>query len=320
MKNKFSLMLLSIITFVLVTAPLMAQTTTVVVEDTDMTNYYIILFAVFFLLLNAIFVPLLKESPNYGESTNALEPRKSILKGIYDKISGLKPISQERELMMDEDYDGITELDNNVPPWFNILFYGTIVFAFVYILNYHVLGFGSLPLQEYTDEVTAANFKREELIRTGAFINENSVVLLTDKAALDNGKQIFLANCVPCHGNNGEGTVGPNLTDQFWIHGGGIKNVFKTLKYGVPAKGMIAWQNQFNPKSMQEVGSYVLSLQGTNPPNGKAPEGPLYVEAAADSLKTGKDTLKSKMDSLKVGGVKKDSAMSKEGAAKDSAK
>ena len=320
MKNKFSLILLSIITFVFVTAPLMAQTTTVVAEDTDMTNYYIILFVVFFLLLNAIFIPLLKESPNYGESTIALEPRKSILKGIYDKISGLKPISQERELMMDEDYDGITELDNNVPPWFNILFYGTIVFAFVYILNYHVLGFGSLPLQEYTDEVTAANFKREELIRTGAFINENSVVLLTDKAALDNGKQIFVANCVPCHGNNAEGTVGPNLTDQFWIHGGGIKNVFKTIKYGVPAKGMIAWQNQFNPKSMQEVSSYVLSLQGTNPPNGKAPEGQPYVEAAADSVKTGKDTLKSKTDSLKVGGVKKDSAMSKEGAAKDSAK
>ena len=320
MKNKFSLILLSIITFVFVTAPLMAQTTTVVAEDTDMTNYYIILFVVFFLLLNAIFIPLLKESPNYGESTIALEPRKSILKGIYDKISGLKPISQERELMMDEDYDGITELDNNVPPWFNILFYGTIVFAFVYILNYHVLGFGSLPLQEYTDEVTAANFKREELIRTGAFINENSVVLLTDKAALDNGKQIFVANCVPCHGNNGEGTVGPNLTDQFWIHGGGIKNVFKTIKYGVPAKGMIAWQNQFNPKSMQEVSSYVLSLQGTNPPNGKAPEGQPYVEAAADSVKTSKDTLKSKTDSLKVGGVKKDSVMSKEGAAKDSAK
>ena len=320
MKNKFSLILLSIITFVFVTAPLMAQTTTVVAEDTDMTNYYIILFVVFFLLLNAIFIPLLKESPNYGESTIALEPRKSILKGIYDKISGLKPISQERELMMDEDYDGITELDNNVPPWFNILFYGTIVFAFVYILNYHVLGFGSLPLQEYTDEVTAANFKREELIRTGAFINENSVVLLTDKAALDNGKQIFVANCVPCHGNNAEGTVGPNLTDQFWIHGGGIKNVFKTIKYGVPAKGMIAWQNQFKPKSMQEVSSYVLSLQGTNPPNGKAPEGQPFVEAAADSVKTGKDTLKSKADSLKVGGVKKDTAMSKEGVAKDSAK
>lgn len=320
MKNKFSLIVLSIITFVSVTAPLMAQTTTFVVQDTDMTNYYIILFAIFFLLLNVMFIPLLRESPNHGESTAVLKPGKSILKSMYDKISGLKPISQERELMMDEDYDGITELDNNVPPWFNILFYGTIVFAFVYILNYHVFSFGSLPLQEYNEEVTAANLKREELIRTGAFINENTVAILTEKAALDNGKQIYAANCVPCHGNNGEGTVGPNLTDQFWIHGGGIKDVFKTLKYGVPAKGMIAWQNQFNPKSMQEVASYVLSLKGTNPPNGKAPEGQPYIDAAADSVKAGKDTLKSKTDSLKVGGVKKDSAMSKEGAAKDSAK
>jgi cytochrome c oxidase cbb3-type subunit 3 len=320
MKNKFSLILLSFVTFIFVTAPIMAQTTTVVAEDTDMTNYYIILFAVFFLLLNAIFIPLLKEFPKYGESTVALEPGKSILKNIYDKISGLKPISQERELMMDEEYDGITELDNNVPPWFNILFYGTIIFAFVYILNYHVFSFGSLPLQEYNEEVTAANLKREELIRTGAFINENTVAILTEKAALDNGKQIYVANCVPCHGNNGEGTVGPNLTDQFWIHGGGIKNVFKTIKYGVPAKGMIAWQNQFNPKSMQEVSSYVLSLQGTNPPNGKAPEGQPYVEAETDSVKTGKDTLKSKTDSVKVSGVKKDSAMSKDGVAKDTAK
>lgn len=320
MKNKFSLILLSFVTFIFVTAPIMAQTTTVVAEDTDMTNYYIILFAVFFLMLNAIFIPLLKESPNYGESTAALKPGKSILKSIYDKISGLKPISQERELMMDEEYDGITELDNNVPPWFNILFYGTIIFAFVYILNYHVFSFGSLPLQEYNEEVTAANLKREELIRTGAFINENTVAILTEKAALDNGKQIYVANCVPCHGNNGEGTVGPNLTDQFWIHGGGIKNVFKTIKYGVPAKGMIAWQNQFNPKSMQEVSSYVLSLQGTNPPNGKAPEGQPYVEAATDSVKAGKDILKSKTDSVKVSGVKKDSVMSKDGAAKDTAK
>jgi cytochrome c oxidase cbb3-type subunit 3 len=320
MKNKFKMFLLSFLTLILAVAPAMTQTTTTVVENTDMTGYYILLFVIFFLLLNAIFIPLLKESPIYDQGSVAVEPKKSILRGIYDKISGLKPISQERELMMDEDYDGIAELDNNVPPWFNILFYGTIVFAFVYILSYHVFSFGSLPLQEYTDEVTAANFKREELIRTGAFINETTVTLLIDKAAIDNGKQVFLANCVPCHGNNGEGTVGPNLTDQFWIHGGGIKNVFKTLKYGVPAKGMISWQNQFNPKTMQEVASYVLSLQGTNPPNGKAPEGAAYTETATDSTKAKSDTIKNKTDSVKVSGVKKDTTVTKESAVKDTAK
>lgn len=304
----------------LVSFPLLAQTSTAATDETDMTNYYIILFVIFFLLLNAIFIPLLKESPTYGEATVALEPRKSVLKGIYDKISGLKPISQERELMMDEDYDGITELDNNVPPWFNILFYGTIVFAFLYLLNYHVFNIGRLPLQEYTDEVFAADLKREELIRTGAFINENSVTLVTDKAALDNAKQIFSVNCVPCHGNNAEGTVGPNLTDQYWIHGGGIKNVFKTIKYGVPAKGMISWQNQFNPKTMQEVASYVISLQGTNPPNAKAPEGQPYVETGSDSTNAKTDSTKVKSDSVKVSGTSKDTAKSKESAVKDTTK
>jgi cytochrome c oxidase cbb3-type subunit 3 len=320
MKNKFKMFLLSFLTLILAVAPAMTQTTTTVVENTDMTGYYILLFVIFFLLLNAIFIPLLKESPIYDQGSVAVEPRKSILRGIYDKISGLKPISQERELMMDEDYDGIAELDNNVPPWFNILFYGTIVFGFLYLLNYHVFNFGRLPLQEYSDEVYAADLKREELIRTGAFINENTVVLLSDKASVDNGKQIFLANCIPCHGNNAEGTVGPNLTDQFWIHGGGIKNVFTTIKYGVPAKGMIAWQNQFNPKTMQEVASYVISLQGTNPANGKAPEGQPYTETVTDSAKAKTDTLKGKTDSVKVSSIKKDSTVKKDSAIKDTAK
>ena len=300
--------------------PLLAQTTTAATEETDMTNYYILLFVLIFLLLNAIFIPLFKESPKYGEGTVALEPRRSILKGLYIKISGLKPISQERELMMDEDYDGITELDNSVPPWFNILFYGTIVFGFLYLLNYHVFNFGRLPLQEYTDEVYAADLKREELIRTGAFINENSVTLITDKAALDNAKQIFTVNCVPCHGNNAEGTVGPNLTDEYWVHGGGVKNVFKTIKYGVPAKGMISWQNQFNPKTMQEVASYVISLQGTKPPNAKAPEGQLYVETGGDSTKTRTDSTKVKTDSVKVSGTSKDTVKSLNSGTKDTAK
>jgi cytochrome c oxidase cbb3-type subunit 3 len=268
-------------------------------------------------LLNAIFIPLLKESPIYGAEALAV-PKRSALKAMYDKLSGLRPISEERELIMDEEYDGITELDNNVPPWFNILFYSTIVFALLYMLNYHVFKVGRLPFQEYTDEVYAADMKREELIRTGAFINENTVTLLTEKAALDNGKQVFTANCVPCHGNNAEGTVGPNLTDQFWIHGGGIKNVFKTIKYGVPAKGMISWQNQFNPKTMQEVASYVISLQGTNPPNGKPPEGDKYVETGVtDSAKAGSDTTKIKSNTDTVTSKKKDTVGIKQETAID---
>lgn len=297
MNKKLNFLLPALITlFVSVSAFGQSTTAATPAPENDMTNYYILLFVIFFLLLNAIFIPLLKESPSYGEGVIAATAKASVLKILYDKLSGLKPVSEEQELLMQEDYDGIQELDNNVPPWFNILFYGTIVFALFYLLNYHVFKISRLPFQEYADEVYAAELKRDELIRTGAFINENTVVLITDKAALDNGKQVYTANCVPCHGNNAEGTVGPNLTDEYWIHGGGIKNVFSTIKYGVPAKGMIAWQALFNPKTMQEVASYVLSLQGTNPPNGKPPEGNKFVEAAADSLKSGSDTLSIKND------------------------
>lgn len=298
MKKTLSIVVLWLLVF---NGALIAQTASApVAEKEDMTTYYIILFAVFFLLLNAIFIPLLRESPVYGSPVAGAE-RTSVLKSIYDKLSGLKPMSQERELLMDEDYDGIAELDNNVPPWFNILFYATIVFAVFYMLNYHVFKISKLPFDEYSQEVMAADLQRQELIRTGAFINENTVKLQTDKEALNNGKQVFTANCVPCHGNNGEGTVGPNLTDDYWIHGGGIKNIFTVIKYGVPAKGMIAWQNQFNPKTMQDVASYVISLKGTNPPNGKAPEGQKYTETSADSAGAKTDSVKTSGDSLSAG-------------------
>lgn len=286
--------------------------TTAAAEETDMSGYFVLLAAVIFLLLNAIFIPLLKESPVYGTAAVASAGKVSVLKAAYDKLTGLKPMSQERELLMDEDYDGIAELDNNIPPWFNILFYSTIIFALLYLLNYHVFKIGKLPFDEYADEVYAADLQRQELIRTGAFINESTVSLVSDKSALDNGKQIYTANCVPCHGNNGEGTVGPNLTDEYWIHGGGIKNIFKTIKYGVPAKGMIAWQNQFNPKAMQEVASFVISLQGTKPPNGKAPEGDKYTEAASDSAKAGSDST-----AVKLAGDKKDTTISGKDSKKD---
>ncbi|HJY62941.1 MAG TPA: c-type cytochrome, partial [Ignavibacteria bacterium] len=180
--------------------------------------------------------------------------------------------------------------------WFNALFIGTVLFAAIYLLNYHVFGTGKLMIDEYLDDIRAANEKREELIKTGALINENNVTLLTDNASLQNGKNTFMVNCVPCHGPDGGGTVGPNLTDKYWIHGGGIKNVFKTVTNGVPVKGMISWKTLLNPKKIQEVSAYILTLEGTNPPTGKPPEGNLYI----DSTQTVNDTTKVKKDSVKA--------------------
>ncbi len=205
------------------------------------------------------------------------------------------PIEKEKDIMMDHEFDGIRELDNTIPPWFNILFYGTIVIAFLYVLNYHVFKMSGLSAEEYNDEMKVAAMQRDELIRTGAFINENTVKLMTDDATITEGKTIFNANCTVCHGPAGGGLIGPNLTDEFWIHGGGVVNVFKTVKYGVPVKGMISWQNQLNPKQMQAVANYILTLKGTNPANGKQPEGTIYTDSLTvktDSVKTDSTKIK----------------------------
>jgi len=282
-----------------------AQTAAPPAGEMDMDLYMKILFLILFILLNAIFIPLMRSPEKAGaEMDSVLEQKPTAIQILTGKLSGLQPMEKERSLVLEGDYDGIEELDNNVPPWFNILFYGTVVIAVIYFLNFHVFGTGKLPLQEYQEEINLANMQREELIRTGAYINENTVVLLTDNESINNGKQLFETNCVTCHGEGGQGIIGPNLTDEYWIHGGGIKNVFTVIKYGVPAKGMITWMNQMNPKLMQQVASYVISLQGTNPPGAKAPEGIIYKETG-DSLKAGSDSLKTSSDSTKKDSVSK---------------
>jgi len=194
-------------------------------------------------------------------------------------ITRSAPIEKEADIMLDHDFDGIRELDNRVPPWFSWLFYVTIIFAVIYLLNYHVFQASPLQEEEYQMQVKEAEAQRTALVKSGAFLNEETVTLLTDPASLDAGKQIFTTNCIACHAADGGGLVGPNLTDDYWIHGGGIKNIFKTIKYGVTAKGMIAWQSQLNPKQMQEVASYVISLHGTKPANPKQPEGTIWKDS-----------------------------------------
>jgi cytochrome c oxidase cbb3-type subunit 3 len=185
--------------------------------------------------------------------------------------------STGRVMEFDHEFDGIRELDNRIPPWFTTLFLATVVFAGVYLVNYHVLGAGTVMVDEYKLEVAAADLQRRIVLASEGTIDENALVVLKDPEVLKRAGEVFQKNCISCHGAHGEGIVGPNLTDQFWIHGGSIKNVYTTIKLGVPAKGMISWQLVFTPKQIQELASYVLSLQGTNPLNGKKAEGLLYV-------------------------------------------
>ncbi len=191
---------------------------------------------------------------------------------IWNNLLELRPIDEEKDLVIDHEYDGIQELNNPIPTWFNVLFYSTVVFGFAYLLVYHVFGWGLNQEQEYAQELAVAEkAKQEYLAQAANLIDEGSVQF--DPAMAPAGKAIFTANCVACHGAAGEGGIGPNLADRFWIHGGEIKDVFKTVKYGVPEKGMVPWEQTLTPGQIAEVSSYILTLRDTNPANAKAPEG-----------------------------------------------
>jgi len=199
-------------------------------------------------------------------------------------ITKTTPVETEHELLLNHDYDGIKELDSQIPPWFLWLFYITIFFSIVYMLDYHIFNSSPLQAEEYQLQVKQAEVERAALMNSGAMLNEETVTLLSDQAAIENGKQIFATNCVACHTADGGGLVGPNLTDDYWIHGGGVKNIFKIIKYGVVAKGMISWQSQLSPKQMQDVSSYIISLHGTTPANPKAPEGTIWKESDSTAV------------------------------------
>lgn len=209
--------------------------------------------------------------------TAAHAPNRNFWQDLYKKMTAYVPVEKEKDIQLDHDYDGIKELDNRLPPWWLAMFYISIAFGVVYLGYYHVMDQGNLQLAQYEQEMEEAEAAVAAFVsRQADQVNENNVTLLTEPSALESGKEIFLGKCAACHGQAGEGGVGPNMTDQYWLHGGSIGDVFKTIKYGVIEKGMIPWKDQLRAKEIQEVSSYILTLQGTNPPNGKEPQGELY--------------------------------------------
>lgn len=221
-----------------------------------------------------------------------VKKKKTALSRLWKKMNDAVPLEREDEVMTDHVYDGIRELDNNLPPWWIYGFYVSILFAIGYFMYYQVLHLGPNQKEEYQQEMAQAKKQVASYIASQKNrVDENNVVRLTDAQDLAAGKAIFLKNCTPCHGQNGEGGVGPTFADDYWIHGGGIHNIFKSIKYGWPEKGMISWKAQLSPVQMQDVASYVMTFEGTHPANQKAPQGDLWkpaggASAASDSTNT----------------------------------
>ena len=234
------------------------------------------LFRLAFVLLNLEKNRLYKEK---GIAIPETKPKLSFWQSFYQKATDAVPISQEEDVMLDHNYDGIRELDNSLPPWWVAMFYITIVIGVVYFAYYHYYNIGLSSSEEYAIEMERAEImKTRFLAKQANLIDESNVVALTDEASLAQGAALYKSTCVACHGQLGEGGIGPNMTDEYWLHGGDMKSIFATIKYGVPAKGMIAWKDQLGPSDIHKVASYLMTLKGTNPPNAKAAQGVKFEE------------------------------------------
>ena len=254
-------------------------------------------------IINALENVMLHKLEGEARERFLAEKEKSIkftwLKETYIKLLGQKPLEEEGEIILDHNYDGIKELDNNLPPWWLYGFYATIIFGAIYLLRYHVFS-GPTQLDELETELADARIAIEQYKKTAKdLVDINTVTVLTDATDLNAGKAIFETNCVACHMADGGGGIGPNLTDAHWILGGGIKNVFKTISEGGRSgKGMIPWKAQLKPAEMAQVASYVLTFQGTTPANPKDPEGDIWVDESAPAEDIPTEAMEIETDSI----------------------
>ncbi|WP_445719377.1 cbb3-type cytochrome c oxidase N-terminal domain-containing protein [Flavobacterium sp.] len=203
---------------------------------------------------------------------------------LVKKLTRSKEIEREEDIMLDHDYDGIKELDNVLPPWWVYLFYGTIIFALVYMVRFHVMNEYDQE-QEFKNEVKLAELEKSKLPKNAADeVSYETVVALTDATNLAKGKEIFTNACAACHKADGGGLVGPNLTDDHWINGGGIKNIFKLISEGSKNNpSMVAWKSNLSSSDIQNIASYILTLKGSNPAGAKAAEGEIWKEETVEA-------------------------------------
>ncbi|WP_445711862.1 cbb3-type cytochrome c oxidase N-terminal domain-containing protein [Flavobacterium sp.] len=218
---------------------------------------------------------------------------------LYKSLTRSKAIEEEADVMLDHDYDGIKELDNVLPPWWVYLFYGCIVFAVVYLVRFHIIG-DYTQKEEYEMALVEAQKEHEEYLKANPIqVNVDNVELLTDEASIAEGKKIFGESCVACHGANLQGGIGPNLTDNHWINGGGVKNIFKLISEGSTKNPTMApWKDVIKSTDIQKIASYIISLEGSNPSEAKAPEGEIWVAEGTTETAALTEKVETVVDSL----------------------
>ena len=224
---------------------------------------------------------ILRAEENKHAKAAGLEPK--LVVSLWDRFLRIAnnrvDEKDEESIILDHDYDGIKELNNHLPPWWTYLFYATIVFSIFYVIFYHVTDTLSLQEKEYEIEMAEAAAMAEmrlaESQAAGTAFSEADLAVSTDADVLAKGGKTYAQQCAVCHLADGGGSIGPNLTDNYWLHGGDIKSIYTTIKVGVPDKGMISWEAMLSPTQMSDVSNYIISLKGTTPANPKAPQGEL---------------------------------------------
>ena len=229
------------------------------VESSDI--YFLIVINVILLFILVYLRSMFKNFLSMVKTEKEIAKEIPVTKKINAILTDAVPIEEESRIMLHHEYDGIRELDNNLPPWWVWMFVATIIFAVVYLFNYHVLGTSDLQIKAYEKEMKKSEREVQAYLSKMAMnVDETNATVLTEASDISAGKSIFQTNCVTCHNPNGEGNIGPNLTDKAWIYSFDIKDVFKTVKLGT-ANGMPEHNSKLNPIQIQQVSSFVLQLK-----------------------------------------------------------
>lgn len=257
------------------------------------------LFVILWLCLVILRIIVKREEASALATNGSVKSESAFAKFISRKIFGVKPVETDKDVLLDHDYDGIKELDNDLPPWWKYGFYMTIISGIVYMVGYHITGSFKLSHEEYVAEVTEGEAKVAAYKSKMALnVDETNAIFVTEDDKIQAGKALFNEKCSVCHGNVGQGIIGPNLTDNHWLYGNKPGDLFKIVKNGTN-KGMKSWKDEINPVNIQNIISYIHTLQGTNPAGAKAPEGELMSDAQDAGMATDSATVKSGMDTLK---------------------